>query len=82
MYRHLLILSEIYDVKGRNDEGSEISSQDLIKEILAKGYLKEDQIIYGGDLEKTLEEINKNKKDDDVVILMGAGDIDQLRDSL
>lgn len=78
----LLILSDIYDVKGRNDESSEISSQDLIKEVLNKGYLKEEQIIYGGDLEKTLDIINKNKKDDDVILLMGAGDIDTLRHKL
>ncbi len=71
----ILILSEIYDVAGR--EGiydSNISSKDLA------GQMKEKKdfggkVFYAEDLDKTKELIKENLEPNDLVIIMGAGDI-------
>ncbi len=67
----LVILSEIYDVAGREEE-DQISSQDIVAEV------NDPKIVYSPDLDKTKEMILDNVKSDDVVLIMGAGTIDQV----
>jgi UDP-N-acetylmuramate--alanine ligase len=71
----VLIMSEIYDVKGRN-ENSTVSSQDLI------GKIELDEKYYCKNLEETVKTTKSVIKKDDVVIVMGAGDIFQICDKL
>ena len=71
-----LILSEIFDVAGREEaEDKNVSSNELIKAIHQKYPNKSKNFIYGGNLEKTSQEISKNIKPNDLLIIMGAGDI-------
>jgi len=67
----LLILSDIYDVAGREEaQDQNVSSEKLVKEI------NKDSAVYGGDLENTLALAQKTITEGDIVIVMGAGDID------
>ena len=73
----LIIISEIYDVVGREQgQDQDVSSQDLVREINQR--LGEEKAFYAKDLKQTqhliLEKINQN----DIVLIMGAGDIDDL----
>jgi|APSaa5957512622_1039677.scaffolds.fasta_scaffold03355_9 UDP-N-acetylmuramate--alanine ligase len=71
----VLVMSEVYDVKGRN-ENSNVSSQDLIAKIdLQEKY-------YCKDLTETTKTVNSVVKNNDVVIVMGAGDIFQIVKSI
>lgn len=79
----IVILSEIYDVTGREDLNQRISSRDLqdkIVEAEAKGLVEgipvKTKYYYGKDLDDTKGEILNVVKSDDVVLIMGAGDID------
>ncbi len=67
-----VILSEIYDVAGREQEIA-ISSNDLA------GIMKKEkpskQIFFVKDLNETKEKIKEIVKDEDIVLVMGAGDI-------
>jgi UDP-N-acetylmuramate--alanine ligase len=66
-----VILPEIFDVAGR-EHGEEISSQDIVKD------LKKEKIDaeYAENLEKASELIKSKLNNYDVVLCMGAGDID------
>lgn len=70
-----LIVIEIYDVAGR-DEGHSVSSQDLVEAIRSKDSDKDVQFA------KTLNMAESQLRDlvqpNDVVLIMGAGDIDDL----
>jgi len=67
----LLILSEIYDVAGRTSgEDKQMSSKDLLKEI------KKKEVLFAKNLDETKSLIVKSAKSNDVVLIMGAGDID------
>ncbi|MDP3244493.1 MAG: UDP-N-acetylmuramate--L-alanine ligase [bacterium] len=69
----VLILSEIYNVAGRvAEEDKDVSSKKLIDTI------KKENAFYGGDLEKTEQLTRETIKPNDVVIIMGAGSIDQV----
>lgn len=68
----VIILSEIYAVKGRMED-HDVNSKDLADEIGAQ---------YGGDLEKTEQVVRDTIQPGDVVIVMGAGDIDQVARNL
>jgi len=71
-----VILSEIYEVSGRNDERQKISSNDLVEAIQKRNpSLK---ITFAKDLAETADLIQKKKHEFDVVLLMGAGDIDEI----
>jgi UDP-N-acetylmuramate--alanine ligase len=71
-----LILCEIFDVKGREDEkNKDISSKDLIKEIKKRSALKNKQVLYANNLEETKKIILENLKPNDLILLLGAGDI-------
>ena len=72
----LAIISDIYDVKGREeDSDQDVSSQDLVKEIQKD----KENCLYSGDLKETLKVMKENVQPGDLVLLMGAGDIDELR---
>ncbi len=71
-----LILSEIFDVAGREEAGDkDANSYELIKALREKYPEKSERLVYGGNLEKTTQEILKNARADDLIIIMGAGDI-------
>lgn len=69
----LVVLSEIYDVAGREELNTEVSSDDLVKAI--KERLPEKEIYYTKDRNKAADLANSMLKENDVVIVMGAGDI-------
>lgn len=72
----LLILSEIFDVAGREEtEDKSVNSYELIKAMREKYPAKTENLIFGGNLEKTTQEILKNAQPNDLIIIMGAGDI-------
>ncbi len=68
----LLILNEIYSVPGREQtQYQDVSSQDLVKEIKKRNR----EVIYTATLGETKERILKIIKPDDILLIMGAGDI-------
>jgi UDP-N-acetylmuramate--alanine ligase len=73
----LVILSDIYDVAGREDaETVGVSSAMLIN---AMGKLpKAPPVVLGKDLRNTEEMIRGNAKPNDLILIMGAGDIDHV----
>lgn len=79
----LLILSEIFDVEGREDKkNKDISSKDLVKEIKKRSVFKNKQVLYAKDLDKTKELILKNLKSNDLILLIGAGNIYKIGENL
>ncbi|MBI5004691.1 MAG: UDP-N-acetylmuramate--L-alanine ligase [Candidatus Lloydbacteria bacterium] len=71
-----VILSEIYDVAGRNEAEKDISSCELMSAI-QKRNLKQD-VAYARDVAETKKMIQKKINDFDVLLIMGAGDIDTI----
>lgn len=66
----VVILSEIYDVAGREGEADrDVSSRELVKAIA------KEHTFYAKDLEETKKLILENLQSNDVVLIMGAGDI-------
>ena len=75
----LSIISDIYDVKGReNIADQDISAKDLVDAINKKNL----NCFYGGNLEKTVEMIKDLREEGDLILIMGAGDIDDIREEL
>ncbi|PJA46405.1 UDP-N-acetylmuramate--L-alanine ligase [Candidatus Uhrbacteria bacterium CG_4_9_14_3_um_filter_50_9] len=70
-----LVISEIYDVAGRNEE-HDISSRDLVQEIKKRDPAKDVQFAEDHDAAEAL--LRDLIKAQDVLIIMGAGDIDVL----
>lgn len=71
-----VILSEIYEVSGRNDAARDISSNDLVKKIQEQN--KNLKISFAKDITET-EDLIKSKMDNfNVVLIMGAGDINSV----
>ncbi|NQT49194.1 UDP-N-acetylmuramate--L-alanine ligase [Candidatus Kuenenbacteria bacterium] len=68
----VVIMPEIYDVEGR-EEGQKISSQDLVS-IMSKEKPNK-QIEYAEDLMEARVKAKSTIKDEDVVLVMGAGDV-------
>ena len=75
-----VILSEIYDVVGRNKAKKEISSKDLASAI-QKRNLKQ-YVSYARDLDETKKMIKNIIKNFDVLLIMGAGDVDTIAHSV
>jgi UDP-N-acetylmuramate--alanine ligase len=69
----VLLLSDIYEVAGRN-ETHDVSSLDLVKEIKRKKPMSE--VVYCGDLALTESLLRLTIRNGDIAIVMGAGDID------
>lgn len=73
----VIILSEIYEPQGRDiNSDKTISSLNLANAIKEK-YKKE--VYYTKDLEETYRKIEEVKKDNDLIIIMGAGDINKVK---
>lgn len=74
----VLVLNEIYDVAGREeDRDQDISSKKLVLEIL-KQVQNDEQVEYTATLDAAESWLRANIKKDDVVVIMGAGDIDMV----
>jgi len=72
----IIIISEIYDVAGRKaKEDEDVSSEKLVQAINDKKNPDLGEVIYSADLENTLKLIKKNATEDDLVLVMGAGDV-------
>ncbi len=72
----VLVLPEIYAVRGREKSTDEVSSQDLVAAVRKEGTPPE--VYYGGTLEETERLVTTLIKKGDVAIFMGAGNIDSL----
>jgi len=73
-----VILNEIYDVAGRDAEKNQISAKQLVESIIKTGQLKSEQIVYSPDLSTTEKLIQENVKPHDLLLIMGAGEIDEV----
>ncbi len=90
----VLILSEIFDVAGREDDADQnISSLDLAEGIKERtdekklksretGKLDRGSIFYAENLKKARKLIDGKVKPDDILLIMGAGDIYKIADEL
>jgi UDP-N-acetylmuramate--alanine ligase len=75
----VVILSEIFDVAGREESDDQnVSSLDLVNDI-KKGHKR---IFYAKDLEETRKLIDEKIEPGDVLLIMGAGDIYKVADEL
>jgi len=83
----IVILSEIYDVAGREEKDvtKRISSQDIVEKVtlaesrdLVKGIPIKTQYYYAANLAETKAEILNHVQADDIILIIGAGDIDQV----
>lgn len=77
---NIVVLSEIYDVTGREDSETKISSKDLVLAMGDEDPIKE--IYYVNSLDDTLLKINNMVQEDDVVLIMGAGNIYKIADQI
>lgn len=65
------IVTEIYDVAGRNED-HDVSSKDLVKAVA------QSHVVYVSDHVQAEEKLKEILTKDDVLVVMGAGDIDNL----
>lgn len=70
---NITILPEIYDVAGREDEETKISSRDLVLALVEEDPVKE--VHFTASLDDTIQKINEMVQSEDVILVMGAGDI-------
>ena len=76
-----LILAEIYDVAGRSSaEDKAVSSNDLVKAI--KEYNPDSHVFYAPDLASAETMVKAKVGPGDVLIVMGAGDVDNVARNL
>lgn len=79
----VIIVSEIYDVTGRKEKEDEsVSSKDLVEAINKKRNPDLGKVMYSPDLDDTLKLIKENAKEDDLILVMGAGDIYEIVDKI
>jgi UDP-N-acetylmuramate--alanine ligase len=81
----VLVLSEIYGVAGRTDAAETISSLDLLNAVeqrLPAGHPNVGPKFYTKDLQEAEEKLREVVKAGDVVIVMGAGDVDSVARNL
>lgn len=69
-----IIIPNIYKVRDSEEEASKVSTDDLVNEINKNSNHK--KALNGKGLKKTAEYIKKNHKKYDIIVTMGAGDID------
>lgn len=72
----VLVLSEIYAVRGRETGADEGDAQTLVRAVREFG--KPSDVHYGGSLAETEKLVRALAKPNDLIIFMGAGDIDIL----
>ena len=70
-----VIISEIYSVSGRTEE-DQVSSKDIIEKIKKKHPSAE--VVYAKDLDEAEDLIRDLVKEEDVLIVQGAGDVDEV----
>jgi len=74
-----IILNEIYDVAGRiSAEEKSISSLDLVNKIISSNLKPKENIIYSPNFETTKDLIMQKLQPNDLLVIMGAGDIDNI----
>ncbi|MCK5413309.1 MAG: UDP-N-acetylmuramate--L-alanine ligase [Candidatus Pacebacteria bacterium] len=79
----MLILSEIFDVAGREEDKDQIvSSLNLVNDIKNQNKEISKNIFYAKDLMETRKVIDENIKPDDILLIIGAGDIYKVADDL
>lgn len=77
----MLILSDIYDVPGREEsEDQDVSAKDLVAAVKKKGLVPDAR--YGGNLEETESLLRVVAKAGDIILIMGAGTIDKIARNL
>lgn len=69
----LAVVSDVYAVSGR-EEGETVKSADLVAAANREGA----QALYGGDLDSSAQTLRSHLRPGDVVIVMGAGDVDRV----
>ncbi|MCP4602880.1 MAG: UDP-N-acetylmuramate--L-alanine ligase [Proteobacteria bacterium] len=74
----IVVIPDIYSVRESDKERERINSDDLVKQIIAGGA----DAKYTGSLDSTVDHLLKILKPDDVLLTVGAGDIDQIVDNL
>lgn len=74
----LVIIAEIYSPPGREKNNWDISSKDLVREIRKR----KKTVFYASDLEETKKKMLNCLQPNDVVLIMGAGDIYQVANDL
>lgn len=73
-----IILAKIFEVAGREKKKKKISSYDLVREIKKLGR----DIVYLEKFSQIIQALKKEIKPEDVVLIMGAGDVWKLSESL
>ncbi len=79
------IVAEIYGVQGRTKPKEEISSRDLVREVerhMMNKNLRLKNVVYASNLKTAELELRHKLKRDDVIIVMGAGDVDAVARNL
>ena len=80
----VIVLPEIYDVAGRNEQDNATSSAELVEAIeeVDKKRGVEREVVFAKDLETARFQLEKIVRPGDVLLMTGAGDIDGLARSL
>jgi UDP-N-acetylmuramate--alanine ligase len=79
----VIILSEIFDVAGREEEKDQnVSSLSLANDIKKRNKDFRSKMFYAKDLEETRKLIDEKIKTDDILLVMGAGDIYKVADEM
>ncbi|MBI5230369.1 MAG: UDP-N-acetylmuramate--L-alanine ligase [Candidatus Magasanikbacteria bacterium] len=78
----LLLLSDIYDVEGRVAEEDREAHSSALAEAIAREARNDERYHYTGGLDETREWLSRAWQPGDVVIIMGAGDIDTIARNL
>jgi len=75
----LTIIQEIYDVAGREEAADQtVSSQELVAAIEARGKM----VLYSGNALKTKQLLAEHIEPNDVVLIVGAGDVYMIADEI
>lgn len=69
-----VIIAEIYDVAGREEEGDQTTTQTWVEPLRRARR----EVVYASDLDKVAAQIHARVRPSDVVLVVGAGDIDSV----
>ncbi|MBW6440804.1 UDP-N-acetylmuramate--L-alanine ligase [Patescibacteria group bacterium] len=79
----VLILAEIFDVTGREEAKDQtVGSLNLVNDIKKQGKVISKNICYAKNLQEARKLIDEKIKPDDILLIMGAGDIYKIADEL
>jgi UDP-N-acetylmuramate-alanine ligase len=76
----LVVLPEIYDVAGREEQNTEVSSKDLALSMMEQDPVKD--VHATQTLDAAVEKVNPMLREEDVVLVMGAGDVYKICEKL